>query len=176
MPWTFVDGGLNTDYQYSGTDMMGSSAILVKPSDGFDFTPGNIINIQYIEGSIRSSVAGFFHDANGEGPPQTVPYFDPTNPIFLMMLVAVFTDDTGQIVSPPVPIGDSGQIVVPEGATQLQIGFWQAQSVSQGSVLIYVTGLSNVSPPEPAGPPIYGKKKPTFKPTTTTKFKITQEP
>jgi len=132
-PWSWVNGGLNTDYQYATGDF-GFNAPLTPPTV-VGATVGNSLTIKYLSGSVAFQLGGPGFDANGDTSvplnnqiangygPQPSCYMNPsTFPIFVAELVGTFANNNGQIVGTPFAIGDLGTFTVPTGATQLQLG------------------------------------------------------
>ena len=159
MPWLFANGGLNSNYQFGIGD--GTAPDVIGASSGISFAAGNTISITYVSGLVN---AGFVAaDANGDksfvtnanrngrtGEPFPSYYFNPASyPTYLGELVGTFTDSSGSIVGTPFAIGDSLQVIVPTGATQLQLGINDDYYAdNSGSFLVNIAGPSVV--PEPS--------------------------
>ena len=165
-PWLFVDGGLNTAYQYDNVLQFNSfyDYVFITPptvfnaADGFRFAAGDNLTISYLSGGVAISSGGPYHDALGDtgyplnnsapsnyGPGPSF-YMNPsTYPIYGGELVGTFADSTGQIVGTPFAVGLSGTFTIPVGATQLQLGVNDDLfGDNSGSWNIQVTGI-----PEP---------------------------
>lgn len=135
-PWLWVSGGLNFAFAYSpaGSDNAGSPAppTIISATNGFHFTIGDTLTIQYVSGLVSYGNNGSPHvDANGDtNNPANFTTYDggfPSNymspyPIYEAQLVATFANSSGQIVGTPFAIGDFGTFTIPTGATQLQLG------------------------------------------------------
>ncbi len=132
-PWNYVNGGLNTNFQYGVGDQ--SNPTVVSAANGIAFAPGGNITVAYVSGlvSARPDLAPV--DANGD----TNFVFNNTNPgglgvapsfyisssqypVYAVELVGVFATSTGTIVGTPFKIGIRGTVTIPAGATQLQLG------------------------------------------------------
>jgi hypothetical protein len=158
-PWQWVNGGLNSNYQFGVGD--GTAPDVIGASSGISFAAGNTISITYVSGLVN---AGFVAtDANGDtgfvtnnytdgrtGKPFPSFYFNPASyPAYLGELAATFTNNSGSIVGTPFAVGDSLQVIVPTGATQLQLGINDDYYPdNSGSFLINISGPSVV--PEPS--------------------------
>ncbi|MGD1018440.1 MAG: PEP-CTERM sorting domain-containing protein [Verrucomicrobiia bacterium] len=138
-PWDYVNGGLNSAYQYA-TVYSHTSPTVINASDGISFSAGLSLSVSYVSGlvSVGSESGWPYTDANGDtavplnnenwdggglegfGPSY---YMNPaTYPIYFSELVGTFANSSGQIVGTPFPIGDLGTFTIPTGATQLQLG------------------------------------------------------
>jgi hypothetical protein len=62
-PWTFVNGGLNTSFQYGVGDETGPT--IFSAADEFDFTAGNTFTIAYLSGLVSAGGGFPATDANG---------------------------------------------------------------------------------------------------------------
>lgn len=161
-PWQWVNGGLNTTYQYAygfGNNPV-TLPTVISATNGFRFSVGDSLTIQYVSGS--AVFVGYFgsgYDANGETtdalnnkldgyPPAPSYYMNPsTYPIYLGELVGTFATSTGQIVGAPFGIGDLGTLTVPTGATQLQLGVNDNDyGDNSGSWQIQITGIAVPEP------------------------------
>ncbi len=152
-PWDWVNGGLNTDYQYdyaSGTTH--TAPVVVNKSSGLFLEPGNILIIQYISGTV-SGGAGDGDGANGDLDypidynPGGVAYFadESDHPIYLITLMGVFTDASGALVGKPFKIGNGPrEVIIPDNAVNLQMGFNDGMySDNGGSLTVRVTEYWN---------------------------------
>ncbi|HEY3998971.1 MAG TPA: hypothetical protein VGO93_08920 [Candidatus Xenobia bacterium] len=132
-PWLYANGGLNTNFQYGVGDETGP--LVITQVNGVTLTPGASLTISYVSGMVAAGSGFPLTDAVGDtafvanGNPgssgRVTPsaYMDPaTYPIFLCELVGTFADKAGNIVGTPFKVGDSATVVVPTGATQLQLG------------------------------------------------------
>jgi len=161
-PWDWVNGGLNTAYQYANENNSSSQSAtptLISATDGFSFSVGASLTISYLSGGVRNSTGSAFVDANGYsdypqnnilggsyGPAPSY-YMNPaTYPIYNTELVGTFANNSGQIVGTPFGIGNLGTVTVPSGATRLQLGMNDNLYVdNSGSWNIQITQV-----PEPA--------------------------
>ncbi len=164
-PWEFVNGGLNTNYQYGDGDQ--GAPTIVSAADGIALVAGESIRLQYLSGLVTPGVNDLaswpYVDANGE---TSVPapdnssfggfgiapsYYMPssTYPIYWEELVGTFANSSGTVVGTPFAIGDSATVVVPAGATQLELGVNDAgYSNDAGTLSIEVSVV-----PQPSSPP-----------------------
>lgn len=161
-PWSYVNGGLNTNYQYGVGDELAPAVI--SGASGLTFAAGSDITITYVSGTETAGPGWPVVDAAGDtgyefdsGPGSSgtygpASYMDPsTYPIYLSELVGTFADSSGDIVGTPFAIGDGPfKIVVPTGATQLELGINDdIYSDNTGGFNVDVAG-TGVSPiPEP---------------------------
>lgn len=161
-PWDWVNGGLNTAYQYANENNLSSKSTtptVFSAADGFSFSVGDSLTISYVSGGVRNSTGNPFVDANGYtqyvqndilggtyGPAPSY-YMNPaTYPIYNTELVGTFANNSGQIVGTPFAIGNFRTVTVPNGATRLQLGMNDNLYVdNSGSWNIQVTQV-----PEPA--------------------------
>jgi hypothetical protein len=132
-PWLF-NGGLNSSYQYTFFGYVPTGPTVVSTSDGFNFTAGDKLSIQYISGLVSAGPNDWPYtdglgttssDANGTYgyalPPSL--YMNPAlGPYHIGELVGTFANSTGQIVGTPFGIGNGGNFTIPAGATRLQLG------------------------------------------------------
>lgn len=165
-PWTYVNGGLNTAYQYGVGDE--APPLVVNASTGISFAPGSKISIQYVSG-LESANSPYFPYVtaagdlnvpvnNGVGYSGRVDpsaFFNPaTYPAYLSELVGTFANSAGAIVGTPFAIGDALTVTVPTGATSLDLGVNDdIYHENSGAFLVDVTGSAAASPlvtPEPA--------------------------
>lgn len=172
-PWSWVDGGLNTSFQYGLQDDNGP--LVVDNTSGIAFLPGDSIAIAYVSG-LTSAFGGVdpYADATGDSlyPNENDSggssgkffpslFMGPYPPdIALIELVGTFTDDTGAIAGSPFAIGSGGTFVVPVGATRLQLGVNDDQfDDNTGSWVVSVSGPEVVSSgevPEPGSVGLLG--------------------
>ena len=151
-PWQWVNGGLNTAYQYDIGFPGFTAPSVISVTSGLRFFAGDSLTIGYVSGLVAAGPSGWpFVDANGDtnapmndgylghGPSY---YMNPaTYPIYVTELVGTFANSSGQIVGTPFAIGDLGTFTVPAGATQLQLGANDnLLSDNLGSWTIQVTG------------------------------------
>lgn len=131
-PW---DPAVNPNFHFGVGDNIGPT--IVSGLQGFDFNTGDVLNITYF-GGLTSAFGGvpvvdgngyvgspFRNDdpgSSGTGFPSQYMDFS-TNDIFLQALVGTFTDSSGVIVGSPFAINNALSIAVPNGASQLQLGF-----------------------------------------------------
>jgi hypothetical protein len=161
-PWLY-SSTLNASSQY-GTDSQ-AAPVLFSASDGFAFDPGDTLTITYLSGTVSVGGGFPFTDANGvtanptnAGPGSSGKVFpsffmnSATYPIYLGELVGTFADSSGAIVGTPFRVGDSASVVIPSGASRLQLGINDDLfGDNVGSYTVQVTGPSGVSSvPEPS--------------------------
>jgi hypothetical protein len=163
-PWNYVDGGLNTNFQFGFND--GSAPTLVSGTDGFVFSPGGTFVITYVSGLTSYGAGQPFVDGNGDplyagGDVSTNPinggyapshYVDPAlRPVSINALIGTFADSSGDIVGTPFAIKNGPyDAIVPNGATRLQIGINDiAFSDNTGFLTVSVTGPIATAVPEP---------------------------
>ena len=160
-PWNWVNGGLNTAYQYANENVsssQNSAPTLISATDGFTFAVGDNLTISYLSGGVVKSIGDTPVDANGYsdyplnnqlvgsyGPGPSY-YMNPaTYPIYNSELVGTFANSSGQIVGTPFGIGNFRIITIPAGATRLQLGMNDnLYGDNSGSWNIQITGV-----PEP---------------------------
>ena len=133
-PWEYVNGGLNTAFQYGVDDQ--SPPTIVSSVSGIDIVPGlpwsRSMNPELSVGG-QAPLFGAGGDPskpNPDLPPHSNgPYpsfymsFSPSQPINAYELVGTFANSQGQIVGTPFPVGEGPTVLtVPLGATQLQLG------------------------------------------------------
>ncbi len=155
MPWTWSNGGLNTSFQYGSLN--GSGPAIINASDGVSFGAGSSINLSYVSGTTSTCGRCPQVDANGWTAASTG-NSDPSkyisiSPVYLMGLVGTFADSAGAIVGTPFTIGDEpASLLVPTGATQLQLGLNDDNfQDNSGSLNVLVSGAAaGTSTPEPA--------------------------
>jgi len=141
-PWQYVDGGLNTNYQYGLFDDTTQlpTVVAANSSAGIPLIPGDTLKLTYVSGSWWSGSPSGGCDASGDSsyavftdPASCVNanswgtfpgYWCPTDefPFNFMNMIGVFTDANGSIVGTPYAINDASTLIVPSGATQLQLG------------------------------------------------------
>jgi hypothetical protein len=131
-PWLWVNGGLNTAYQYDnvfGEDY--TAPTVVSTNNGFHFTPGDNLTISYVSGSVSVGPGTGWPYVDANGDTNTVAFGYLTNPsyymshasnVYISELVGTFADGKGEIVGTPFAIGDGGVFTIPIGATQIQLG------------------------------------------------------
>jgi hypothetical protein len=150
---------LNTNYQYGvGNE---SAPTVLNASSGLVIQPGELITFQYISGLVSLHPGYGFFDANGN--PSILAnnnsfsgyycpslFFNPADyPTYGGELVGTFADSGGNIVATPFAIGDSRSVIVPNNATQVQLGINDVSfDDNAGSFTIQVTAASAV--PEPS--------------------------
>jgi hypothetical protein len=163
VPWEWVNGGLNTDFQWGSSGYQPPAVVARNTSAGISLTPGDALTISYVSGTWTNEKGNPFWDAGGYNFTFASPadahdsgnnfpgiYFPLTDfPYHGGDLDGVFTNAAGGIIGNPFPIGDLRTVIVPSGATQLQMGMddtYYGDNV--GSVTMSVTETSAV--PEPA--------------------------
>lgn len=162
-PWQFVNGGLNTGFQFGTSD--GLAPTIVSAADGYDFTPGGSFTVTYVSG-LTTAFNGIppYADANGDitydasnhgGSSGTFfpsLYVNPASyPVFLNALIGTFADGSGAIVGTPFLVGNGPTTeIVPVGATRLQFGINDdIFADNAGSLLVSVFGPIPAAVPEP---------------------------
>jgi hypothetical protein len=170
-PWEFVNGGLNTNFQWPEASGQPPTVLTPNPSAGILLTPGDILTISYVSGTWTNAIGNPFWDAGGD-PAVVITspakahdssgifpgfYFPSTDfPYNGYNLDGVFTNSVGSIIGDPFPIGDYRTVIVPQGATQLQMGMDDTNyGDNSGSVTISVTE-SATAVPEPASLTLLG--------------------
>ena len=156
-PWQYVNGGLNTGYQYGVDDE--AAPLVISSANGLAFTVGTTITIDYVSGSTNeggyaspdaNGDPDFVFNANTGSSGKVAPsyYFNSaTYPAYLGELSGTFADSAGTIIGTPFKVGDALSIVVPAGATQLQLGVNDdIYSDNTGSYLVAVTGAAVPEP------------------------------
>ena len=169
MPWLWNTSSLNPTFQFGIQD--GTDPIVVDSTSAISFAPGGTLTLSFLDGTTSADIyAGSpFVDANGYTPASPSIYFANNNPgtsgeyfpslymgpanypIYLNALVATFTDSLGDIVGTPFAVGGGPvSVLVPVGATQLQLGinddiFYD----NAGSLSVSVEGPDPPSAPEP---------------------------
>jgi hypothetical protein len=154
-PWLWASNGLNAAFPYGLNDQ--EVPTVVSASDGIDFSPGNVLQIQYVSGLVYEGGGWPLNDANGAiwfGPVNDATnsdgfpffpsyYFNHTDyPAYAAELIGTFTDDSGAIVGTPFNVGDFRYVTVPVGATRLQLGDLDTEfSDNSGSWQIQVSEI-----------------------------------
>jgi hypothetical protein len=162
-PWSYTPGGLNTNFQFGIND--GGAPLVVNAASGISFAAGGTITVQYLSGLVSAGSGFAAVDAGGNtqltfnnnpgnsGKVAPSAYMNPASyPIFLTELVGTFATSTGLIVGTPFKLANGPtQVVIPSGATQLQLGVNDdIYADNTGSWLVSVTGPSVTVIPEPA--------------------------
>lgn len=132
-PWQDVAGGINSAFQYGIHDQ--TAPIVVSAADGFKFTAGSTLLVEYVSGLVNAGPGWPNGDARGDGGAaenagkgstgKILPsfYFNHADyPANLTELVGTFANNAGVIVGTPFKIGDSRAVTIPQGATRLQLG------------------------------------------------------
>jgi len=163
-PWLWVNGGLNTGFQYGVGDEIGPTS--VSAADGFSFAQGGTLTVSYLSGLVSAGSSFPFVNAMGDtfiSPFDNNPgssgkvapsfYFNPSDyPAYLVELVGAFANSSGMIVGTPFNIGLGGSFVIPAGASQLQLGVNDdIYGDNSGAFEVSVSGpASHGAAPEPA--------------------------
>jgi hypothetical protein len=131
-PWQFVNGGLNTGYQYDYAGDPFSAPTVVSTNSGLAFIAGDRLSISYVSGvvSVGPGTGWPYTDANGDTSANAANYLNMPSehmnpalgPYYVGELCATFANSSGQIVGTPFAVGNGGSFVIPIGATQLQLG------------------------------------------------------
>ena len=158
-PWAYTNGGLNTAYQYGLHDQ--TAPTIVSTTNGFDFTAGLTLTIQYVSGTVAASSPGYpFVDALGQtnslannsvdifnGSFPTYYVSSSNYPTYLVELIGTFATTNGSIVGTPFPVGNLKTVTIPAGATQLQLGVNDNKYADNlGSWSIQITGTAIPEP------------------------------
>jgi hypothetical protein len=163
-PWLWVNGGLNTNFQDANIGNQPPTVVAANLSAGFPLTPGDAITLTYVSGLWCGCDANgdsrnvFNSAADAHGTLHTwelfpAYFFAPTEfPAHGGELDGVFTDASGSIIGTPHRIGNQRTLIVPSGATQLQLGFDDNEyGDNSGSVIVNVSEI-----------PKQGKSVPVF--------------
>ena len=141
-PWQWVNGGLNTNYQFNAISLDNQPPTVVAANNaaGIAMTPGAALTLTYVSGTwYGGSVSGAWGPT---GVPQAQLAYNPDQakdesisewmpghwcpqsefPLHWMELIGVFTDAGGSIIGTPYAINGNRALVIPEGAAQLQLG------------------------------------------------------
>jgi hypothetical protein len=157
MPWNWVDGGLNTAFQFGINDGSGPTAVAVTAGTGITISvlagTTNAFGTDPILDVDANGYPGFIANDNTGSTGEVFPsfYMDfSSQDIFLMTLVGTFADASGAIVGTPFAIYDGPlALVVPVGATQLLLGLNDdLYADNTGSLRVLVDDGTAV--PEPA--------------------------
>ena len=167
-PWLY-SSSLNASFQY-GTDSQ-LAPVLFNASDGLAFAAGDTLTIDYLSGMMSVGPGFPLTDAKGDTAAVTnagtgssgkvFPSFfmnSATYPTYLGELVGVFANSSGVIVGTPFAVGDAASVVIPSGATQLQLGINDdIFGDNVGSYTVQVTGPAAASSaPEPSTLVLFG--------------------
>ncbi len=171
-PWVFVNGGLNTNFQWHESSGQPPAVLTPNASAGIHLTPGDILTINYVSGTWINGPGGSPFDAGGA---PTIVITSPANahdsggifpgfyfpsmdfPYNAYNLDGVFTNSVGSIIGNPFPIGDFRTVIVPQGATQLQMGMDDTYyGDNSGSVTMSVMESVPIIVPEPASLTLLG--------------------
>jgi hypothetical protein len=127
-PWNYVNGGLNTTFQYGVNDHLAPTIV-----SGLNF--GDSLTVTYVSGLVGNTGFSTLYQAEGDlsqpnlaGPDNSNGAFpgyfafDP-NTTFAYDLIGAFANNSGQLIGTPFAIGNGpGPFFVPAGATRLQLG------------------------------------------------------
>ncbi len=127
-PW---DTWLNPSFDYGIHDNI--SPVVIDETSGLSFAPGNSLTITYISGTVSAGLGWSWVDAAGDnlvtngntGSSGTVfpsKYMQDDWDTHLMELVGAFADSSGTIIGNPFEIGLGRTVIIPSGATRLQLG------------------------------------------------------
>lgn len=164
-PWNV---SLNPSYSYGvpvGTPNYNLDPTVV--ADGLNITPGGTLTIAWISGNVCGGAGGgaWTDGANGDAGWSTCytpsacqgnpSYYIPANqfPVVFMELIGVFANSAGVIVGNPFVLGNGPKTVtIPDGASQLQLGFddgWYNDNFADLQVCVSdtVTGCGIFNPP-----------------------------
>jgi hypothetical protein len=138
-PWDFapVVGGQNSDFVFGGGDggNLGLAPVVIDSGSGLSFAPGGALTItrtggltSAFDGPPTEDGLGYFSlgpandnpgSSGGPFPSTYTPADWDTN---LMALMGTFADASGNIVGTPFEIGNGRSVIIPVGASQLQLG------------------------------------------------------
>ena len=65
-PWEFVNGGLNTNFQWHESSGQPPAVLTPNPSAGIPLTPGDNLTISYVSGTWTNAPGNPFWDAGGD--------------------------------------------------------------------------------------------------------------
>lgn len=134
-PWMWTSNGLNAAFAYGDNNQQNPTVI--SAADGLDFSPGNVLAVEYVGGLVYEGGGWPLNDADGalwyspvndstnaNGMPRFPSfYFDHADyPAFAAALVGTFSDSSGAIVGTPFKVGNFRYLTIPAGATRLQLG------------------------------------------------------
>lgn len=175
-PWLWVNGGLNTIYQDGNIGNQPPTVVAANPSAGILLTPGDAITLGYVSGVWTANAwtdPGTFYDANGDmtpdclftsaaeagqlpatnGPLFPAYFFAPSEfPARVGELDGVFTDGGGSIIGTPFRVGGFRTVIVPNGATQLQLGMDDTDFTDDSGAVT----MSVAETPEPSTLVLFG--------------------
>jgi hypothetical protein len=122
--YNFSYGG-STPPVIAATGLTGGNEVIIAYVDGLDYT-----NIDFccVDGNgynglgVNSAYAAYETDSSAPNgaPGDDLPSAD--DPIYLQEVLGTFTDSSGDIIGTPFVVGDGTTVIVPVGATQLQLG------------------------------------------------------
>jgi hypothetical protein len=140
-PW---DESLNPSYSYDTGTHIGPTVVNV--DTGMTIAPGDVLTITYVSGLANGGGGGIWNDANGEVTMQDDGsahnnanyYIDPSElPTNLAQMAGVFANEYGVIVGRPFKIGNGPRtVVVPPGASQLQLGYFDGMMSDNGGAIV----------------------------------------
>lgn len=122
----------------------------VKNSDALPFAAGETLKIEYVSGRPLAGGNGTVFGSGGAGVPGWPPNVAPCTEApgcytgeritRLMQLLGAFADANGKVVGTPFVVGNSREVTVPAGASQLLLGFNDGWYNDNGSsILVKVT-------------------------------------
>jgi hypothetical protein len=128
---------------------------VIDASSGLDFTAGNSLQIDYVSG-LTSAFGGtpvvdavgytnfIFNNFPGNSNQVAPSAFIPSTEydVYLNELVGTFADATGSIVGNPFAIGLARNVIIPVGASRLQLGVNDdIYADNTGALTVNITGL-----------------------------------
>ena len=148
---------MNTNFQYGLNNQQNPTVI--SAASGFDFTPGNVLAVEYVSGLVYEGGGWPLNDAGGArwidpandtiygGITLASFYFDHADyPAYAAALVGTFANDAGAIVGTPFQVGNFRYLTIPAGATRLQLGDNDGEfSDNGGSWQIRVSEVPNLA-------------------------------
>jgi hypothetical protein len=151
-PWNYGTN-LNAGSNYGVNSQL--SPTVFNTSSGLDFSAGNNLQIDYVSG-LTSPYGGtpsftaigdisYIVNANNYAIYGVAPskFISSTEyDVYLNELVGTFANSTGTIVGTPFKIGLTRSLIIPVGASQLQLGFNDIYfGDNTGAITVNVTGL-----------------------------------
>lgn len=130
---------------------------IINSASGLTMQVGNTLTIEYISGLVNAGGGGIWVNANGATwwpcDAGLAPYVftDKSKPGYLEQLMGVFADPNGVIIGTPFIINNGPlDVVIPIGATQLQLGFNDGWYNDNGGSLLVKVTETPVPSPEPS--------------------------
>jgi hypothetical protein len=128
-PWDFNDH-LNSSLTFTNESAI--EPLTIGRSDGLALSSGQQVTVSVLSGMVRAGEDRSFVDAGGDHsfspdfgitPPSAAKYLPASDlPIYYESVIGDFADDNGQVVGQPFALGFGRTVIVPAGATRLQLG------------------------------------------------------